>query len=152
MNVNNPEPSVDSPVTFFPTIRLAVDKSMSEIFLFSNSAYKPFLSSTSILGIPKAKVVLILRVFKAPLHIPVIVGTADNVTLCPSADTVSILLNLSTVSPSGVYLKIVPVLTPTKLNAPFVVAPAPVIVILSVLLNVGDITLFKTVSDVKLTA
>jgi len=51
-----------------------------------------------------------------------------------------------------VYLNIVPVLTPTKLKLPFVVAPAPVIVILSELLKFGLITRFKTVSDVKLTA
>ena len=152
MNDNKPVPSVDSLVIFVPTMSEAVDKSTSEIFLFSNSAYNPLLSSIFILGTPKAKVVLIFVECSDPLQIPAIVGTADNVTLCPSDDIVSILLNLSTVSPSGVYLKMVPVLSPTKLNAPFVVAPAPVIVILSVLLKVGEMTLFKTVSDVKLTA
>ena len=95
---------------------------------------------------------LIFVVFNAPLHIPVILGTAERVTLNPSDDTVSIRLNLSTVSPSGVYLNIVPVLTPTKLKLPFVVAPAPVIVILSALLIFGEITRFKTVSELKLTA
>ena len=40
-------------------------------------------------------------------------------------------------------------LTPTKLYAPFVVAPAPVIVIWSALLKLGDITLWRTVSATK---
>ena len=92
---------------------------------------------------------LIFVVFKAPLHIPVTLGTAERVTLIPSADTVSIRLNLSTVSPDGVYFNIVPVLTPTKLYAPFVVAPAPVIVIWSALLKLGAITLWRTVSATK---
>ena len=118
-----------SPVIFFPTSNVAVDKSISETFLLSISAYNPLLSSKLIFGTPKAKVVLIFVVFKAPLHIPVTLGTAERVTLNPSADTVYIRLNLSTVSPDGVYFNIVPVLTPTKLYAPFVVAPAPVIVI-----------------------
>ena len=133
-------------------MRFALDKSISETFLLSNSAYKPLLSCNLIFGTPKANVVLNFVVFNAPLHIPVIFGTAERVTLNPSDDTVSIRLNLSTVSPSGVYLNIVPVLTPTKLKLPFVVAPAPVIVILSELLKFGPITRFKTVSDVKLTA
>ena len=135
-------------------MRFALDKSISETFLLSNSAYKPLLSCNLIFGIPKANNVLKFGavVYKAPLQIPAIVGTAERVTLNPSDDTVSIRLNLSTVSPSGVYLNIVPVLTPTKLKLPFVVAPAPVIVILSELLKFGLITRFKTVSDVKLTA
>ena len=141
-----------SPVIFLPTNNVDASKFRSETFLLSISAYKPLLSSTFIFGTPKAKVVLILLEFKAPLHIPVIVGTADKVTLNPSPDTVSIRLNLSTVSPSGVYLNIDPVLIPIKLKLPFVVAPAPVIVILSALLIFGLITRFKTVSDVKLTA
>ena len=127
-------------------------KFISDTFLLSIFAYNPLSSPTLILGTPKANVVLIFDEFKEPLHIPVIVGTADRVTLNPSPDTVSILLNLSTVSPSGVYLNIVPVPIPAKLKLPFVVAPAPVIVILSALLIFGAITRFKTVSDVKLTA
>ena len=109
-------------------MRFALDKSISETFLLSNSAYKPLLSCNFTFGTPKENVVLNFVVFNAPLHIPVIVGTAERVTLNPSDDTVSIRLNLSTVSPSGVYLNIVPVLTPIKLKAPFVVAPAPVTV------------------------
>ena len=100
---------------FVPTIRLAFDKSISETFLLSNSAYNPLLSCNFTFGTPKANVVLNFVVFNAPLHIPAMDATADNVILCPSADIVSILLNLSTVSPSGVYLNIVPVLTPIKL-------------------------------------
>ena len=128
---------------------MAFDKSISETFLFSNSAYNPLLSCTLTFGTPKAKVVPSFVVFKDPLHIPVTLGTAERVTLNPSADTVSIRLNLSTVSPDGVYFNIVPVLTPTKLYAPFVVAPAPVIVIWSALLKLGAITLSRTVSATK---
>ena len=141
-----------SPVIFLPTNNVDDPKFISDTFLLSIFAYNPLSSPTLILGTPKANVVLIFDEFKEPLHIPVIVGTADRVTLNPSPDTVSILLNLSTVSPSGVYLNIVPVPIPAKLKLPFVVAPAPVIVILSALLIFGAITRFKTVSDVKLTA
>ena len=140
---------MDSPVIFFPTKSVDDVKSTSDTFLLVISAYNPLPPSISIFGTPKAKVVLIFVVFKEPLHIPVIDGTADNVALKPSPDIVSMRLNLSIVSPSGVYLRIVPVLTPTKLNEPFVVAPAPVIVILSELLKLGDITLWSTVSATK---
>ena len=141
-----------SPVIFLPTNNVDEPKFISDTFLLSIFAYNPLSSSMLILGTPKANVVLILDEFKEPLHIPAIVGTADRVILNPSPDTVSIRLNLSTVSPSGVYLNIVPVFIPTKLKLPFVVAPAPVIVILSALLIFGLITRFSTVSDVKLTA
>ena len=139
--MQTPSELVDSPVIFFPTINDALSMNTSATFLFSISEYNPLESSKLTFGTPKAKVVDILLVFKAPLQIPAIVGTAERVTLNPSAETVSIRLNLSIVSPSGVYLNIVPVLTPTKLKVPFVVAPAPVIVILSALLKFGDITL-----------
>ena len=102
--VKIPDPSVLSPVTFLPTIKEALDKSISETFLLVNSAYNPLFSCTFIFGTPKENVVLNFVVFKDPLHIPVILGTAERVTLNPSADTVSIRLNLSTVSPDGVYL------------------------------------------------
>ena len=139
--MQTPSELVASPVIFLPTINDALSMNTSDTFLFSISAYNPLESSKLTFGTPKAKVVDILVVFKAPLQIPAIVGTAERVILNPSAETVSMRLNLSIVSPSGVYLNIVPVLTPTKLNVPFVVAPAPVIVILSALLKLGDITL-----------
>ena len=108
-----------SPVIFLPTNNVDEPKFTSDTFLLSIFAYNPLSSPILILGTPKANVVLIFDEFKAPLHIPVIVGTADRVTLNPSPDTVSILLNLSTVSPSGVYLNMVPVLIPAKLKLPF---------------------------------
>ena len=100
---------------FSPTSSVEEDKFISDILLLSNLANKPLLPSPPILGTPKAKFVLIFELLSAPLQIPLIDGTAERVALNPSPDTVSIRLNLSTVSPSGVYLNIVPVLTPTKL-------------------------------------
>ena len=100
---------------FLPTSSVDEDRFISDILSLSNLANRPRLSLAFIFGTPKAKLVLILEEFNAPLHIPLIEGTAERVTLKPSPDTDSMRLNLSTVSPSGVYLSIVPVLTPTKL-------------------------------------
>ena len=88
---------------FLPTSSVEEDRFISDILLLSNLANRPRLSLAFIFGTPKAKLVLILDEFNAPLHIPLIEGTAERVTLKPSPDTDSIRLNLSTVSPSGVY-------------------------------------------------
>ena len=50
LNVNTPDPSVLSPVIFFPTNNVDASKFISETFLLSISAYKPLLSSTFIFG------------------------------------------------------------------------------------------------------
>ena len=100
---------------FLPTSSVDEDRFTSDILLLSTLHIDLRYHSHLFLEHQKQNVVLIFDEFNAPLHIPLIEGTAERVTLKPSPDTVSIRLNLSTVSPSGVYLSIVPVLTPTKL-------------------------------------
>ena len=102
-----------SPVIFLPTIKEALDKSISETFLLVISAYN-LCFLVLLYSVLQKKSCAYFCGVQSPLHIPVILGTAERVILNPSDDTVSIRLNLSTVSP-GVYLNIVPVLTPTKL-------------------------------------
>ena len=55
-NVKIPDPSVLSPVIFVPTVRLAVDKSISDTFLLPSSAYNPLFSFRFILGTPNLNV------------------------------------------------------------------------------------------------
>ena len=89
-----------SPVIFLPTVKLAVDKSISDTFLFPNSAYRPLFSFRFILGTPKLNVGdTDSPVGNAPLHTPAILLTAARVIERPSVATLVTLLNLSVVSP-----------------------------------------------------
>ena len=89
-----------SPVIFLPTVKLAVDKSISDTFLFPNSAYRPLFSFRFILGTPKLNVGdTDAPVGNAPLHTPVILVTAANSMNNPVVSTDITLLNLSVVSP-----------------------------------------------------
>jgi hypothetical protein len=83
---------------FLPTVKFAVDKSISDTFLLPNSAYSPLFSFRFMLGTPNAKVVVVSVVGTAPLHTPAMVATGPTVIESPSVATLVILLNLSVAS------------------------------------------------------
>ena len=88
-----------SPVIFAPTVRLAVDKSISDTFLLPSSAYNPLFSFRFMLGTPNLNVgATDAPLGKAPLHTPVTLLTAARVRERPSEDTLVTLLNLSVAS------------------------------------------------------
>ena len=138
-----------SPVIFAPTVRLAVDKSISDTFLLPNSAYNPLFSFKFILGTPNAKVVVVSVEGTAPLHTPVTLLTAPRDIESPSVDTLVTLLNLSTNSSGNWYLIIVSVFIPVKLLPGHVAIPVTPIFNLSTILNPVGTFLCRTVSATK---
>ena len=85
-----------SPVIFVPTVRLAVDKLISDTFLLPSSAYNPLFSFKFMLGTPNLNVgATDSPVGKEPLHTPVTLLTEARVKERPSEDTLVTLLNLS---------------------------------------------------------
>ena len=135
---------------FLPTVKFAVDKSISDTFWLPSSAYNPLFSFKFILGTPNLNVgATDAPVGKAPLHIPVTLLTAARVKERPSDDTLTTLLNLSDASSVYWYLTIVSVFIPVKLLPAHVAIPAAFIFNLSVILKPVGTLLCRTVSATK---
>ena len=135
---------------FVPTIKLAVDKSISDTFSLPSWAYNPLFSFKFILGTPNLNVgATDWPVGKAPLHTPVTLLTAARVKERPSEDTLVTLLNLSSTSPANWYLTMVSVFIPVKLLPAHVAIPAAFMFKLSVMLKPVGTLLCNTVSATK---